>query len=60
MWFLVTWVEKDEDGEELTDILAGRKLVGDIDVDTVEIGSFQNFIFGSKNTSYEAEIKGRG
>ena len=58
LWFMVTWTETDESGDQLTDILPAKKLVGD--ADSVEPGSIQEFIFDGDGNTYEGEVKAQG
>ena len=55
LWFLVKWLERDEDGEELVDILPAKKLVAE-NVDSLEMGSVHDCSFGGDGKLYQGKL----
>ena len=55
----MNWLERDEDGEELVDILPARKVVGE-DVDSLEMGSVQDCSFGVDGKLYQSKLLAKG
>lgn len=55
---MVTWIETDQSGDELTDNLHAKKLVGDAEI--VEPGSIQQFVFDGDGSTYQGEVKAKG
>ena len=59
LWFLVKWLERDEDGEELVDILPAKKVVAE-NVDSLEIGSVHDCSFGGEGKLYQGKLLAKG
>lgn len=59
LWFMVNWLERDEDGEELVDILPAKKVIAE-NVDSLEIGSVQDCSFGVDGKLYKGELLAKG